>query len=75
MFEVGQKVVCISDNPYIIFKLQAGKIYEIKSKAPSNDLVELKEHPFNAINSNKFLSIPDYRRLKIQKIKERICSK
>jgi len=83
MFKVGDKIVCVDDLKTNLYDshdygLTIGKIYEIinfKGKRPKyytwahiiNDRYESQDY-----QTNKFVSILEFRKMKIEKIKKNV---
>lgn len=83
MFEIGENVVCINNGKIFCGKfefkppvpiLKNGKIYTIRNNDGGNGDVLLKEHD-NYFDKNRFISLLEYRKMKIQNIKNRILLK
>ena len=74
MFNIGDKIVCI-DNTKIDDVLKLNVIYTV-SKIDNYDFDHIKIKEFGAgwISINRFMSLSEIRKQKINIIKERICS-
>lgn len=80
MFNIGDKVICINDdlnNIQGIFEIKKSRIYTIKHimEIGSNNILLYFEEINKSYLSTRFISLLDYRKQKINKIKERICLK
>ena len=77
MFKVGDKVICINDElkgyqgTFEIVKLKEYTIKKITGEATTECILFFNEVN-NSYMSSRFLTIPEFRRLKINKIKESI---
>ena len=76
MFKVGDKVKCINIFDNCVVNLSYNKTYTIeevhKSTTLSNGLVKLKEFEAQLKTSRFIIDEDYYRRIKIEKLKERI---
>lgn len=76
MFKPGEIIVCIeTDNylyPYSEIKLEINKLYTFDKYRKFNNvsILILKEFPGTIFNQNLFVSLQEYRKLKLQKISE-----
>lgn len=80
MFSVGEKVVCIKYNIFTsnkdmedLFHLCVGEIYTVHM-CFKDEIVLVEKSPIS-YNTEDFISIPEYRKLKINKIKENVRSR
>jgi len=76
MFAIGDKVVCINDTITFgnISEIEINKIYEVQGVNDGKTFDYISIIGVSHIYPSKnFLSIPNYRRLKIEKLKERLC--
>jgi hypothetical protein len=75
MFEPGDEIVCINNSNNKIY-LIIGKIYIVDfiilSQQKKYDFLEVKGSNY-IWKTKDFLSLQDYRKLKLKKLKERIC--
>ena len=74
MFKPGDKVVCVLEPESKNF-LKYGKIYTIKYIEDDDNfsysLLKFEEIPNKAFSGNRFISLKEYRKQKLQKL----CSK
>ena len=78
MFNVGDKVVCVKEpesNKYLSY----GSIYTVSSYKKTNQMsfgiITFYEIADASFSDHRFKSAVVFRKEKIEKIKERICSK
>ena len=73
MFEIGDKVVCINntDKEHLLNLYQ---IYEVKKNmsVPGKTIyvINLKNEPINFYQNYRFISLQEYRKIKLEKLKE-----
>lgn len=71
MFKIGEKVVCINvgllNEKSLVYLIKYGRIYTIASIDENND-VELLGLETIFYYSSRFISLSEFRRLKINKI-------
>ena len=72
----GQQVYCVNnDNEWFTAAmLEVGKLYIIEDINPINNVVYLKDIILYGYDEDRFMSLEEFRRDKINKIRER-CSK
>jgi len=70
MFKVGEKVICISLGNHFVTEICIGKTYTV---IEDNLSLKFKECDKN-YNSRCFISLKEYRKLKLKKLKK-LCSK
>jgi len=75
MFEIGDKVVCIKDDASSYLELKKHNTYTIKKIGVSVYPYILIEEIPGWYHLERFISLVEYRKNKILKIKQRICLK
>ena len=69
MWSVGESIVCIKNN---LNGLEVGKTYTITRYDETKHAVWVKGITQTGFLGNQFISLTEYRKQKIEKIKERI---
>ena len=68
MFEVGDKIVCIDDSD-TSGHLRLYGVYTIDVFTPKmKNIITLKGREFEFYNINRFVSLSEYRKIKLKKI-------
>lgn len=76
----GDKIVCVNSKNFITFddkpkvsvkKIEENKIYTVVQRGASNDVL-LKEVPGAYYHTERFVSLNEYRRIKVKRIKNKI---
>lgn len=75
MFQKGEKIVCIKDRKDPLYKdiflLRIGDVCTVEYQ--ENNKLSLIEETYYLYNPKHFISILEYRKQKILKIKNKIC--